>query len=958
MDILIGFAVAALKAGVSGVVGNEIVQALADQGIDISSEKLSQYLEKAQKELSQVLSDKSLIKMNVPEDYMDYIKEEIKGLLRSISLDEDLFRNCHYDAKSLAEALYKKYKRQKKDFVECESEIQKVLYVMSEKAISLEKERDGFAADSLVYLMKNEDDQMELLRKILHTLDEFMKIGMTNSENGKESERKKRLPDRTEEYRRKWTENMFLNDFDEDDENAGVNIPLHKLYQLPLYRLKDQKKDLSNLGERLDRCTKGQDPKNRMLLILGQPGMGKSTMITWFVQRYQEKQDADKKEILAYRFTDLNIEGSFNSIGVDKKEQCIDSAILKCLNIEKQDLNGKILILDGFDEVVFGKNRTEILNCLYNVWAQDTRIKDFSLLVTCRENYIGDLFRLSFPYIIRQPWNDDQIDSFCRNYVALTKSSIYEIAIDKMKELQNIFGIPIVLYMVLALGITVSDESSVVEVYDQIFSLIYDRCLKSDASVRSDDKHRIAEIKEQIHQFSREIAMWMFENNSKKAVIPKNEYEKIRDEIFKKDDDVGEVQKKDVLIGNYFRMVHYYNGIDTAELTFVHRSIYEYFVAETICSEIRDTIIEMTKESQEKLAGVLGYRLKKGRIDYTIGQYLKAKVSLLIATYSEVKKNQFYIWLEETFGKMLDVGMLYYTEENIKEYKNVIEKELNCFLNFLDILRMFVVFSDQKYILQGVDQKQLIFYLRCLTGFVNNKKKFTIDLSKTYLLEADLREVNLRGVDIQAANLIGADLRQAKLVGADIRGAKLIRANLKEANLAGANLTGADITGADIRGADITGADIREANLTGAYLTGADITGADICEAKLTRAYLDEANLIGTYLVGADIRGANLTGANLGEAKLVVADIQEANLAGANLGGANLIGADIRGANLRGANLKDAELDGSIWFQEDVDQYINYIKQANFNMIYLYSKGTHKKRKITFVKLLSRYPVV
>ena len=105
MDIWIGFAVAALKAGVSGVIGNEIVQALADQGINIGSDKLSQYLEKAQKEFSQVLSDESLMKMNVPEDYIDYVKEEIKGLLRSVSLDEGLFRNCHYDAKSLAGVL-------------------------------------------------------------------------------------------------------------------------------------------------------------------------------------------------------------------------------------------------------------------------------------------------------------------------------------------------------------------------------------------------------------------------------------------------------------------------------------------------------------------------------------------------------------------------------------------------------------------------------------------------------------------------------------------------------------------------------------------------------------------------------------------------------------------------------------------------------------------------------------
>lgn len=186
MDILIGFAIAALKAGVSEVVGNEFVQALANQGINIGSDKLGQYLEKSQKELSQILTVKSLRKMNVPEGYIAYIKEEIKELLQSISLEEDLFRNCRYDAKSLAGVLYEKYKGQKKDFVEYEGEIQKILYAMSEKAILLEKERNGFAEDSLTYLMRSVDDQVELLRQIFSILNEVTKTKMGNlDQNGK-----------------------------------------------------------------------------------------------------------------------------------------------------------------------------------------------------------------------------------------------------------------------------------------------------------------------------------------------------------------------------------------------------------------------------------------------------------------------------------------------------------------------------------------------------------------------------------------------------------------------------------------------------------------------------------------------------------------------------------------------------------------------------------------------------
>ena len=95
---------------------------------------------------------------------------------------------------------------------------------------------------------------------------------------------------------------------------------------------------------------------------------------------------------------------------------------------------------------------------------------------------------------------------------------------------------------------------------------------------------------------------------------------------------------------------------------------------------------------------------------------------------------------------------------------------------FLGILRLFVGFSDRKYILEDVDQEQMVFYVRCLTGFVNNKTKFQIDLSETYLF--------------------GADLERANLEKADLKRADLIRANLSLVNLARANLTGANLSGA------------------------------------------------------------------------------------------------------------------------------------------------------------------
>ena len=211
-----------------------------------------------------------------------------------------------------------------------------------------------------------------------------------------------------------------------------------------------------------------------------------------------------------------------------------------------------------------------------------------------------------------------QVKSFCSIFQEKTKNNISDGTLKKLLENKSILGIPLILYMVLALNISIEEEGSIVDVYDKIFSLeggIYDRCIDNKSFA---DKHRIAEIKKQIHQISREIAIWMFENNPDRAVISKKEYENICASVTK------EIEQKDIgqdfVIGNFFELKHC-EGEKGEELYFVHRSIYEYFVVETIYSSIEDSINILSGESQEKLASNIAIYLKQGVITYTIGEY-------------------------------------------------------------------------------------------------------------------------------------------------------------------------------------------------------------------------------------------------------------------------------------------------------------------------------------------------
>lgn len=83
--------------------------------------------------------------------------------------------------------------------------------------------------------------------------------------------------------------------------------------------------------------------KNKMLLILGQPGTGKSTLITWITQKFGKNFD----DILVYQFaSDLK--------NVDWQNYCIAKIMLDRIRKSNNDLNGKTLIPDGFDEISAG----------------------------------------------------------------------------------------------------------------------------------------------------------------------------------------------------------------------------------------------------------------------------------------------------------------------------------------------------------------------------------------------------------------------------------------------------------------------------------------------------------------------------------------------------------------------------------------------------------------------------
>lgn len=529
-----------------------------------------------------------------------------------------------------------------------------------------------------------------------------------------------KIKSRTQEYANKWNQNMFLNDFDKRDENAGVNVKLRDVYlekHLPHYIWGSSQKSRSDLKELLSEYIIDKK-ETKMLLIFGQPGIGKSTLITWIVANFVESIN----NILVYKFaSDLK--------GVDWQENRITDRILEELDLSYDELEGKTLIIDGFDEVNVGDYREKILASLYADLIYDNKIKNFSLIITCRLNYVR-FEKILCKYIVLQTWNEKQIESFCTVYHEKTKSNITQNTIDNVIKNHEILAIPLILYMVIALNISIEKNGSIVDVYDKIFSLeggIYDRCIDNKYFAK---KHRIAEIKEQIHQISREIAIWMFENNSEEASIPKREFQEICNNIIQKQQKNKAIEQ-DILIGNYFKVKHC-EGIETEELYFIHRSIYEYFVAETIYNSISKSV----NESEKTLACAFGRLLKRNRLSKEMLTFLEKKIkkSMLYKIFDKINAS---------FQLMLQDGMTYNTNEC---YKNVIDCEMCVFANMLEIIHLWEIGNH------------LLQFDSSIKKYINYNSIYDLNLSNLNLEIANLSEAKLDGVNLCGAKLCGAKL--------------------------------------------------------------------------------------------------------------------------------------------------------------------------------------------------------
>lgn len=151
--------------------------------------------------------------------------------------------------------------------------------------------------------------------------------------------------------------------------------------------------------------------RDRFLLILGEPGGGKSTLVAYILNTYE---DTEGRKPIVYPCA------AMQKVTWSPTNYNLFEDIMRELGLlEYKRLSNHVLILDGFDEVEVDGSREDLLRHLYICWenaSEDYGLKNFSLIITSRRNYLGELSRIEVPYIVLSRFDKDQIIEFCNKY--------------------------------------------------------------------------------------------------------------------------------------------------------------------------------------------------------------------------------------------------------------------------------------------------------------------------------------------------------------------------------------------------------------------------------------------------------------------------------------------------------------------------------------------------------------
>ena len=604
---------------------------------------------------------------------------------------------------------------------------------------------------------------------------------------------------------------QYLNDYPEDD--------------MPEQALRHYKSDIkmySNLEEILNKYIKSD---KKISLILGLPGSGKSSLVSYLAGKYFEHN----KEHIFVRLSKLA-----------KADSLLD-AICKYLNVEQEYLENKFLVLDGLDEINFTNDAESLLiNFINDIKNLCVNTKIF---ITVRDNYVDieDLKYIPYYaqcYIVQiMHFGLMQMIDFHYKY---TKENISLQRLQILQQEKKVLGIPLLLYIVYSLNIDLMNEHDKYRLYQKIFSIqngIYDKCNTGDGGYDIVGKKFTIEDKESFHAIAQEIAYEMFLKNT--LMIMQDD---IESQI--KESKYTERSKMCYLYNNF------YERLDK-KIGFIHKSFYEYFLAEYIGNRLNEIYYDnISKDEKYRLMCNLFCIREIGEEVYE-HLLIKLEDESYIGTDAHVKFLSKYI----VFA-MYNGGC-----NNRREKLGLLRTQAILFFNILKFCTVVSKIRD-KYFIDNHEVELPIEELHNICNeIVNIEQQGYLKprlLDGVFFKDSIWQEINLKVLGFKRDNVNIINIKNSIMIGAKIACMNFINSNLN--------------------GMYFLFSTIENCRFEGDNLRNCDFRRCEISRTQFINGIFENANFRYAILRDVNFRGTNLNGTDFSNSTLDMVEFDEENV--------------------------------------------------------------------------------
>ncbi len=465
--------------------------------------------------------------------------------------------------------------------------------------------------------------------------------------------------------------------------------------------------------------------------------------------------------------------------------------------LKDKEFSGKVLILDGLDEVCVLRqhfNGNTFIRGLMSDAPSDVKI-----LITSRNgNYFEDVGSGSAVTTGTLKWTEGKVKAWCDAYKAVhaCRAEWCDELPGKLKskeeKFRNALSTPIILYICCVRNIDISTENSIAGIYDEAFKKIGLRKFNENTKFEDADRKQ----HEVNWQYTKELAFQMFLNGKLEEVVAvdgMNDFAKERTRtILREKHETDAYEKIEPEFKKYFAVCPFVSKKGERGVEFAHKTVGEYFTAVKLYEDYFGKLFQNGENTSDETVWTTIFQAFR---------YQSIPEDIIDYLVDITEKDNNNAWKEKLFRSFHEGMTEQYWWKNLDVEPDY---EADSFMLTSQVYQAFanLTWYFTKLGFAEYDREHYEYsweFTAVIGSFFSNSMPYICCSDWKCLRDTDLRGADLRHADLSGAYLSGAYLSRANLSDADLRGAKLIDADLSGANLIDADLNGADLNDASLR---------------------------------------------------------------------------------------------------------------------------------------------------------------